>query len=83
MASVEITLRAELSDGSLVGGEGSQGSDGFFARLNESQDLVWAVFFEDSNPFVGVDVTGSLATFTTNLGLPVTVDLDSVAFGVA
>lgn len=78
VASLTITFRTELSDGSLVGGECGHGSEGFFARLNESQELVWAVFFEDSNPFVGVDVRGSSATFTTNLGLPVTVDLDSL-----
>lgn len=83
LASLEITFRTELPDGSLVGGECGHGSQGFFARLNKSRDLVWAVFFEDSNPFIGVDVTGSLATFTTNLGLPATVDLDSIAFGVA
>jgi hypothetical protein len=83
VTSLCIMFRAELSDGSLVGGECAWGSEGFFARLNENRELVWVAYFEDSNPFVGVAVAGSSATFTTNLGLPVTVDLDSAAFGVA
>lgn len=36
VASLEITFRTELSDGSLVGGECGHGSEVFFARLNES-----------------------------------------------
>jgi hypothetical protein len=66
--------------GYVCGGEGSHGSEGFFARLDKDRNLVWIAMLTDSNPFVKVEVGGWLATFTNNLGNSVTVDLDRPEF---
>jgi hypothetical protein len=68
---------AELPDGSGYAccGDGSHGSEGFFARLDRGRNLVWVEALGDSNPFERATVEGSMATFTNNLGNSITVDL--------
>ncbi|MCW2873006.1 hypothetical protein [Actinacidiphila oryziradicis] len=78
----DVCAEAELPDGSgyVCCGDGSLGSNGFFARLDTGKNLVWVVSLFDSNPFERVTVEGSMATFTNNLGNSVTVDLASPDF---
>ncbi|MFE4752556.1 hypothetical protein ACFRIB_20150 [Streptomyces mirabilis] len=73
---------AELPDGSgrVCCGEGAHGSEGFFARLDPGEHLVWIVSLRHSNPFERVTVDGTRAIFTNNLGNTVTVDLASPEF---
>ncbi|MFD3587963.1 hypothetical protein [Streptomyces sp. NPDC058683] len=73
---------AELSDGSgyVCCGDGSLGSEGFFARLDQDKNLAWLVSLLDSNPFEGAGVHGSLATFTNNLGNSLSIDLTNPYF---
>ncbi|ECX5102165.1 hypothetical protein F6H62_21880 [Salmonella enterica] len=35
-------------------GEGSYGSEGFVAYLDENKNLVWVLYSEESNPFINV-----------------------------
>lgn len=73
--------RAATPDGGAVwGGEGSHGSEGFFAREDAAGNVVWAVVMAESNPFVTVSVDGQVATFVNNLGNAVTVRLDDPHF---
>ncbi|MFD7450960.1 hypothetical protein [Kitasatospora sp. NPDC059827] len=69
-AEVELPGRA----GYLCSGGGSHGSDGFFARLDADQNLVWVVHLL-SNEFVRIDVDWPRATFTNNWGNTLTIDL--------
>ncbi|MCX4763329.1 hypothetical protein OG562_20615 [Streptomyces sp. NBC_01275] len=73
---------AELPDGSgyMCCGDGSLGSEGFFARLDQDENLVWVVSLLESNPFERAEVHGSLATFTNNLGNSLTIDLTNPDF---
>ncbi|UUN29902.1 hypothetical protein [Streptomyces sp. FIT100] len=73
---------AELPGGAghVCGGDGALGSEGFFARLDSGRNLVWLVSPADSNPFVKVEVRGTIARFVNNLGNSITVDLASPAF---
>jgi hypothetical protein len=67
----------QLDEGGwLWGGEGSHGSQGFFARLHANRSLVWAVFFDDSNPFLEIHLSRKLATFRSTSGVVITVDID-------
>src|SRR5690242_20310035 len=77
VTSFDITVERELPDGSgyLCCGEGSHGSDGFFARLDTGKNLVWAAYLENSNPFVEMLVRGPSATVTSISGRSITVNL--------
>ncbi|ANO87882.1 hypothetical protein KV337_004988 [Escherichia coli] len=35
-------------------GEGSYGSEGFIAYLDENKNLVWVLYSEESNPFINI-----------------------------
>jgi hypothetical protein len=62
--------------GVLWGGEGTHGSNGFCARLNADLTLVWAVFFQDSNPFREVRLTGDVAVFASTSGVSISLDIN-------
>jgi hypothetical protein len=72
----------ELPDGSgrVCCGDGSLGSEGFFARLDADGNLVWPVSLGESGPFVRAEVAGSSATFINNLGNAFTLDLAAPEF---
>jgi hypothetical protein len=74
---------AAIPDGSgqVCCGDGSHGSEGFFARLDREGNPVWVVSLGESNPFVRASVDGSKATFTNNWGNSLTVDLADPDFG--
>jgi hypothetical protein len=83
LSTILGTTKKEIPDGSghLAYGECANGSEGYFARLDTDENLVWVVHFENSNPFIEASVSDSTATFTTNLGLSVVIDLSSLDFG--
>ncbi|MEW1660089.1 hypothetical protein [Streptomyces sp. NPDC093707] len=66
-----------LADGGFLwGGEGvSHGSYGFCGRLCADRTLVWALFFEESNPFTDIRVSGNTAVFRSTSGVLITVDI--------
>lgn len=74
-----------LADGGFLwGGEGvSHGSYGFCGRLHADHTLVWALFFEDSNPFTDIRVSGNTAVFQSTSGISITVDIDDPLHSVA
>jgi len=55
---VQIFVRTtdEKSGLNYVAGEGGMGNEGFIACTNTSNNLIWAVFFENSNPFERLEV---------------------------
>ena len=76
VAEIDESARAALPDGgSVVCGEGALGSQGFFARLDASDGLIWVVYLSNGNPFHELGLDGSRATFTNNHGRSITVDL--------
>ncbi|UJW33494.1 hypothetical protein L3Q67_06900 [Saccharothrix sp. AJ9571] len=70
----EVALPGE--DGWLTSGEGSQGADGFFARLDVARTPRWVAFLTEGNPFTEIAVDGRKAEFTSTSGVVVTVDID-------
>ncbi|MFC8723333.1 hypothetical protein [Kitasatospora sp. NPDC057198] len=79
--SADVFAVAALPDGSgrLVGGGGSHGSDGFFARLGPRGELRWLVHLL-CNELVEVAVDWPTATLTNNCGNTLTIDLASPEF---
>jgi hypothetical protein len=80
VSHIDVTVERVLPDNSgyLFCGEGSYGSEGFFGRLDSGKRLVWVVYLENDNPFVGVFVESTFAIFTSTSGLAVGVDLQSM-----
>jgi hypothetical protein len=83
LAAIDVTGEQEIPDGAghVCVGEGSHGSEGFFARLDAARRLVWVCHLSGSNPFAGLEVAAGTATVTSTSGLRVTVDLDSPVTG--
>ncbi|MFI6057782.1 hypothetical protein [Streptomyces sp. NPDC051286] len=74
----------ELPDGSgsVCGGDGALGSQGFFARLDPDGRLVWVASLFDSNPFEKAELSWPVVRFTNNLGNSIAIDLLSEPFSV-
>jgi hypothetical protein len=85
LSSIGGLIEEPLKSGDFLwGGEGSHGSDGFFARVRPDETLVWAVFFMDSNPFeVGIELFGKYAKFHSSAEIAFTVDIDDPRLPVA
>ncbi|MGW1681201.1 hypothetical protein [Saccharopolyspora sp. NPDC002376] len=79
---VYVTHTIKIDSGYLCCGEGSYGSEGFFARLDTSERLVWAVYLEESNPFVEISIDDNRAIFKSSSGITVTVDLEDPIFNL-
>ncbi|MGH3903727.1 MAG: hypothetical protein ACRDTE_05995 [Pseudonocardiaceae bacterium] len=84
LSSVGSTKEAEIEDGwgRLLVGEGSDGSDGFFARVDHDNNPQWVFFFTESNPFIDISTGGREATFHSSSGVSVTVDIDQPEAGI-
>ncbi|MFJ1756581.1 hypothetical protein [Kitasatospora sp. NPDC088134] len=82
ITSLTTTAEVELPAGAgyLCCGEGSHGSEGFFARLSPDHDLLWAVYLEESNPFVDLTVTGDRAVIRSTADVTIVLDLRSESF---
>jgi hypothetical protein len=78
VTSIDITREVPLPDGGFVcAGEGSHGSEGFFARLDDVRELVWVCYLGESNPFSEIKLDGERVTVTSTSGVSVTVSLET------
>lgn len=76
-SEVDGMKSTDLPGGGLLwAGDGSYGSEGFFARLTTDRLLVWAVFLMDSNSFTEIIVSGGTATFISTADVVITVNID-------
>jgi hypothetical protein len=84
VTAADVTLELKLVDGSgfMCCGEGSHGSDGFICRIDSRKRLVWAVFLEDSDPFIEMVVNGGRVEATSSSGISVSMDLATREFGL-
>lgn len=80
LTTIDITKKVLLNEqeGYLCCGEAAHGSEGFFARLDINEKLVWVVYFEESNPFVDIKVDGDYVKFITNLDTNVSVNIRNI-----
>jgi hypothetical protein len=75
VTSIDITRKVPVSDGFVCGGEGSHGSEGFFARLDPAERLVWVCYLAESNPVDELTVADGTLTVVSTSGVRITVDL--------
>jgi hypothetical protein len=80
LTTVDVTKEIELpGEGFLCCGEGSYGSEGFFARLDQRRHLTWLVYLEESNPFIEILTEGTAARFVSSSGVEIVLDIDQPA----
>ena len=77
LTSIDITRESPAPGGFVCAGEGSHGSEGFFARLDADRNLVWVCYLSESNPFDSLTVTDVALTAVSTSGVTITVDLDT------
>jgi hypothetical protein len=76
LTAIDITRHSPAPTGFVCAGEGSHGSEGFFARLDADKRLVWVCYLSESNPFRELTVIGHELTAVSTSGLTITVDLN-------
>ncbi|MBW4717299.1 hypothetical protein [Saccharothrix obliqua] len=77
LTSIDITREIRVPGGYACAGEGSHGSEGFFARLDEDRTLIWVCYLSESNPFDELTVEASNLTATSTSNLSITLPLDN------
>ena len=77
LTSVDITRECPTPGGFVCAGEGSHGSEGFFARLAANKRLVWVCYLSESNPFEKLAVNDHTLTAVSTAGVTITVNLDT------
>lgn len=84
LTSIDITREVEIEgrNGRLLAGEGSHGSEGFFARVDGRNNLKWVIYLEESNPFIDINIIDNKATFHSSSGVAITVDIDRPECGI-
>ena len=84
LTSVDVTreMEIEAAAGRLLAGEGSHGSEGFFARVDKNNNPLWVIYLEESNPFVDISSSENEATFHSSSGISITVDINHPESGV-
>lgn len=76
VTTIDITQIMQLEDGHyFCCGEGANGSEGFFSLLDSKKNLLWVVYFEESNPFSDFSIEKTTAMITSTSGVEIKLDL--------
>jgi hypothetical protein len=76
VTSIDITKEFNLTDGSyFCCGDGSNGSEGFFALLSAERKILWLIYLEFSNPFYDFYVEEHTAVVKSTSGLAIKINL--------
>jgi len=59
----------------VYGGEGGMGNEGFLACTDLENEFLWAGFFENSNPFIQVEILGDKIIGYSSYGFKYILDL--------
>ena len=61
-----VEIESEQKNFKFIAGEGRMGNEGFIAQIAADNNLIWALFFEHSNPFKKLEIHGEkLHAFST------------------
>lgn len=76
VTSIDITKEFNLNDGSyFCCGDGSNGSEGFFALLSAERKILWLIYLEFSNPFYDLYFEEHTAVVKSTSGLEIKINL--------
>jgi hypothetical protein len=73
---VDEWVRIEYDGGSLIGGDGTMGNEGFIAHVNSEGDLIWGIFFWVTNPIRSLAINnGILSAVNEHSDLRIDINL--------
>jgi hypothetical protein len=76
---VDEWVRLEHEGKIFIGGDGEMGNEGFIAHVDESNDLIWGIFFWDTNPIKELAVNdGMLTAINEHSEVRITVNLSNI-----
>jgi len=63
--------------GRIYGGDGTMGNEGFVACTDADDNLIWGIFFENTNPIKSLDIKGrTLVAVNEHSELQIEINLD-------
>ena len=79
VTEVDVFREIKLSSGKYCCcGGGGYGSDGFIAGLNVDKTLMWVIFSDSSNPFIGIEEIGvDVVLVESSLGFNIKIDINN------
>ncbi|CAI6080511.1 hypothetical protein PAECIP112173_02911 [Paenibacillus sp. JJ-100] len=76
---VDVWASVDFRGGKIVGGDGQMGNEGFIACVDHEDQLVWAIFLEDTNPIKKLSVNDNkLIAINEHEDLRMEMDLQNV-----
>ena len=74
LTAIHITRESPAPHGFVCAGNGSHGSEGFFARPDADRSLIWVRYLSESNPINKLTVLGHQLTVISTSGVTITVE---------
>lgn len=59
---VDQWVTLDYQGGKIYGGDGAMGNEGFIACVDGNDNLIWGMFFENTNPIKGVEIKNEILT---------------------
>jgi hypothetical protein len=78
-SNVDEWARVEHEGKIFIGGDGAMGNMGFIAHIGGDEDLIWGIFFDNSNPLKELTVdNGILSAVNEHSELRVEINLENI-----
>jgi hypothetical protein len=78
-SGVDEWARVEHEGKIFIGGDGAMGNMGFIAHIDADEDLIWGIFFWNTNPLKGLTVNnGILSAVNEHSELRVEINLENI-----
>ena len=66
-------------NGKIHGGDGAMGNEGFIARTDANNNLIWGIFFENTNPIKSLNIKNkTLIAVNEHSELQIEINLDTL-----
>lgn len=76
---VDPWTRIDYEGGSLYGGDGQMGNEGFIARTDADDRLIWGIFFDVTNPIKSLSVQKrTLIAINEHQDMRIEINLDTL-----
>lgn len=76
---MDVWTQIDYQGGKILGGDGQMGNEGFIACTGEHDQLLWAFFFEDTNPIKALSIKDkTLVAVNEHAELQIVINLEQL-----